>query len=98
METVVKWLDEMTASNPEAGLPAAGVAAPDHLVELPGGDWALWRCACLRSAGFPAEQVLRFAPPEAVEAAEAVLSAEDEEVRARAQALGAINARLDDLR
>ena len=36
---------------------------PDHLIGLPGGAWAAWRWVGLRSAGFPADDVLRLGFP-----------------------------------
>jgi Lantibiotic dehydratase, N terminus len=44
---------------------------PDHLIEL-GDGWSLWRSAVLRSAGFPATDVLRLASPDAAAAADAI--------------------------
>lgn len=37
---------------------------PPHAVGLPGTDWTLWRDAQIRSAGFPAAGLDRFAAPE----------------------------------
>jgi hypothetical protein len=51
---------------------------PEHLVELPGGQWAAWRCVGLRGAGFPAEQVLNLATHECAKAADQIVQAEDE--------------------
>jgi hypothetical protein len=45
-----------------------------HLVELPASDWRLWRDALLRSTGFPADGLDRFATPEAARAADALLA------------------------
>jgi hypothetical protein len=60
---------------------------PDHLVGLPGGAWALWRWVCLRSAGFPAQDVLALASPPAAAAADALLGLEDRLRDIRASAL-----------
>ncbi|HEX3183223.1 MAG TPA: lantibiotic dehydratase [Pyrinomonadaceae bacterium] len=49
---------------------------PSHLVELPGGEWSMWRCVAVRSAGFPSERVLDLNAPAAASAAEAVLAVE----------------------
>lgn len=49
--------------------------SPAHLIEI-GDGWALWRSAALRSAGFPATDVLRLAAPDAVAAADAIDDAE----------------------
>ena len=69
-----------------------------HLVALPNTDWALWRSACLRGAGFPATGVLKLATPDCAAAADRVLDAEKAVERARAVALTAVNERLDELR
>ncbi len=45
----------------------------DHLVPLPGTEWTIWREAALRTAGFPADGLLRFAEPECAAVADAVL-------------------------
>jgi hypothetical protein len=37
---------------------------PEHLIDLPRSEWALWRCVGLRSAGFPAATVLSLAASE----------------------------------
>jgi len=71
---------------------------PAHLIPLPGGDWALWRCLLLRGAGFPAAGVLGLAAPAAAAAAERVLDREEAAEGARADALRAVHAALDGLR
>lgn len=38
--------------------------ADEHLAPLPGTGWHVWRSALLRSAGFPAAGMARFAAPE----------------------------------
>lgn len=49
----------------------------EHLIGLPGSPWALWRCICLRGAGFPARDVMRLAVcPEVLQAVNDVLQAE----------------------
>lgn len=62
---------------------------PDHLIEL-GGGWTLWRSAVLRSAGFPATDVLRLSSPDAAAAADAIDGAALE--RARRDAVEACRA------
>jgi uncharacterized protein YbdZ (MbtH family) len=52
----------------------AGSALPDHLVELPGSRWRLWRDALLRTTGFPADGLDRFVAREAAVAADALLT------------------------
>jgi hypothetical protein len=54
----------------------------DHLLAL-SGEWSLWRDVCLRSAGFPAREILRFSSPNAVAAAERVLDAAAADLPAR---------------
>ncbi|HEX3187117.1 MAG TPA: lantibiotic dehydratase, partial [Pyrinomonadaceae bacterium] len=51
-------------------------ATPQHLLELPGGEWALWRWVALRGAGFPADGVLKLSAPDAAVAADLLLSIE----------------------
>ncbi|HEX2225185.1 MAG TPA: lantibiotic dehydratase [Thermoanaerobaculia bacterium] len=62
----------MTAPFESPLSPASDEPLPDHLIRLPGanGGWALWRTACLRGTGFPADQVLRIADPACAEAAD----------------------------
>ncbi|HEY7145854.1 MAG TPA: lantibiotic dehydratase [Streptosporangiaceae bacterium] len=45
----------------------------DHLVALPGTDWTVWRDGVLRSAGFPADGLDRFAAPGCAAVADAFL-------------------------
>jgi hypothetical protein len=61
----------------------------EHLVPLP-GEWALWRWAALRGAGFPARSVLRLAAPELAQSADALLDAEDAHEAAARQLLEAL--------
>jgi Lantibiotic dehydratase, N terminus len=44
-----------------------------HLIALPGTEWTVWRDAVLRSAGFPAAGLDRFAAPECAAVADAFL-------------------------
>ncbi len=48
----------------------------DHTIGLPGGQWALWRWVALRSAGFPADEVLSLAFPDCAAAADEVIGRE----------------------
>ncbi len=51
-----------------------GVKGADcHLVPLPGSEWAVWRDAVLRTAGFPADGLDRFAAPQCAAVADACL-------------------------
>ncbi|MEA2176397.1 MAG: hypothetical protein QOD00_3989 [Blastocatellia bacterium] len=70
-------------------------ALPPHLLRLPGGEFALWRCVALRSAGFPAAQVLNFSSPGCT-AADELLLAEDEVRIKRSEALSALELELDE--
>jgi hypothetical protein len=51
-------------------------ATPEHLFQLPGGEWALWRWVALRGAGFPADGVLQLSAPAAAASADLMLSIE----------------------
>lgn len=77
---------------------AVANAGTDHLVVLPGGSWALWRCVALRGAGFPAERVLRLADAVLAAEVERLLRAEDRLEAARRAALDAVHSALDELR
>lgn len=50
--------------------------ADPHLTPLPGTDWHVWRSALLRSAGFPADGMARFAAPELARVADRFLDGE----------------------
>jgi hypothetical protein len=64
---------------------------PDkHLISLPGTEWMVWRDALLRSTGFPAAGLDRFAAPECAAVADAFLDgrvSEQEVESAYAEAL-----------
>jgi len=51
-------------------------STPEHLFQLPGGEWALWRWVALRGAGFPVDGVLKLSAPDAAQAADLLLSIE----------------------
>jgi hypothetical protein len=53
-----------------------GSALAEHLIRIPGEPWALWRCVCVRSAGFPVKQVLELSSPECAAAADNLLNAQ----------------------
>jgi Lantibiotic dehydratase, N terminus len=63
--------------------------ATDHLVDLAGG-WRVWRCACLRAAGFTANFVLHLVATDAAAAAETIFESEENLARARQAALEAL--------
>jgi hypothetical protein len=71
---------------------------PPHLAALPGGDFRVWRAACLRGAGFPASLVRRLVAAEAAALADEQHAAEDEVARAEGRLLEALrqpNAEVD---
>src|SRR5215469_12031135 len=71
----------------------------DHLVSLPGSEWALWRTVCLRGAGFPAAHVLKLsASSELVKAADNLLDREQLVSLAQDKALQVVNHALDQMR
>jgi hypothetical protein len=49
-----------------------------HLLDLPGGDWRLWRSVCVRGAGFPLRLLLGLASDATARAADALIDAEQE--------------------
>lgn len=69
--------------------------APSHVLPLENG-WSLWRWFQLRSAGFPAAQVLDLASPAATEAADRFLALERRTAEARHDALSALSAARDE--
>lgn len=80
-----------------ADLPRPG--SSQHLIELPGSHWAIWRCAAVRGAGFPAQTVLRLTASEDLrEAVTEVLRAEEDSEAARIRALEKVSEALDRLR
>lgn len=48
-------------------------AADAHLIEVPGGDWKVWRSALLRTTGFPADGLAAFTCTEAAAVVDAHL-------------------------
>ncbi len=83
METSVK------ARNAQSSAPGSS-PAPEHRVNLPGGDWALWRWAALRGAGFPVDMLLALGAPECAGAADAMNAAKKCETDACEAAVVAI--------
>lgn len=67
---------------------------PEHLIGLIDPEWALWRCVCLRGAGFPVRQVLEMAVPACATATDELIRAEDELQKAKNDALQALNSNL----
>jgi hypothetical protein len=70
----------------------------EHLIGLPGGQWALWRWVGLRGAGFPAAEVLKLSAPATARAADRLIEAEEAAECAKTAGLGEINAALDALK
>ena len=73
-------------------------ATPQHLFELPGGEWALWRCVALRGAGFPVDGVLKLSAPDAAQAADLLLSIETRLQSERATAMSLFDSELARLK
>lgn len=71
---------------------------PEHLIELPGGEWAFWRWIGLRGAGFPAADIFKLSAPTAARAADLFFDAEEREQAEKSDLLKQINADLDALR
>jgi len=63
---------------------------PDHLVGLPGAQWAFWRCIALRGAGFPAAAALKLAAPDWAATADRLIEAEDHSQQALKAAIAAL--------
>lgn len=70
----------------------------DHLVALPGGSWAMWRCVVLRGTGFPAQRVLRLAAPSCAAAADRLLGHERQVAALQQRAMERLDQTLDQLR
>jgi hypothetical protein len=68
---------------------------PDHLVQLPGGEWTIWRWVGLRSAGFPIEPLLQLGDPDCAAAADRLRAAEDRLQQAQDEALAALRGALE---
>jgi hypothetical protein len=70
------------------------MAMPEHLISLPGGQWKLWRWVCLRSAGFPAKQVLNLAGVKSVADGNELLDAEEQLQVATTKAISMVSEHL----
>lgn len=68
---------------------------PDHLVELPGGEWAVWKWLCLRASGFSCHLVLQLAASGCGVAADRALFLEREAENARKESLEAFRLALE---
>ena len=91
------YMRAINRSLPEPALRQAGEEGeptlPDHLMRLPGGDWRVWKCVCLRGAGFPAQEVLKLASRACVVAADELAAAEDEVEPAKRSLVESLNRR-----
>src|ERR1043165_4318421 len=92
-------VEHLHGTNPVTGMTATLMErelAP-HLLSLEAGEWAMWKESVLRSAGFPAAEVLKLATPEFAAAVDHYLEAERELETAKNVALADINAALDEI-
>src|SRR5436853_2458495 len=80
------------------GVKMAEIEQAAHLALLPGEQWAVWRWVGLRSAGFPANDVLKLNDTCCAASADHVIDTEEHTEQLRAEALRAVNAALDELR
>src|SRR5687767_2684291 len=69
----------------------------EHLIELPGSRWALWRWVGLRGAGFPASMALRLSAPQCAAAADRLGEAEEAAELSRQNAISVIDRELTDM-
>ena len=68
---------------------------PNHLIQMPGNEWALWRWVGLRGAGFPSDWPSRLAAPACAGACDHLIQVEEEKERARNDALKALRQELE---
>ncbi|HEY2393012.1 MAG TPA: lantibiotic dehydratase [Candidatus Angelobacter sp.] len=72
---------------------------PEHCVNLPDPQWAVWKLVCLRSAGFAADNVLKLAATkDLVVSADAVTDSQQSVAAAQEKIVFAISNALDTLR
>ena len=69
---------------------------PEHLVAMPGEQWALWRCVGLRGAGFPVTGVLKLAASECARIADDFLRSEEEAEQSWEIALDALRREIEE--
>jgi hypothetical protein len=71
----------------------------DHLIALPNSEWFLWRWVCLRSAGFPSDDVLNLAAtPETISSAHEVARSSEALELVRCRIRQQLRTALDELR
>lgn len=87
LKSIETGLSSSAAETSERDLAAS---APAHLLTLRNDEWALWRCICVRGAGFPVDLVLQLAAPACADAADQLIRAE----QARDDAVLALRNRL----
>ncbi len=71
---------------------------PEHLMPFFDGQWAVWKCAGLRGAGFPVATVLNLGVPALALKADQLMVAESETDRAKSVLMKAVNGALDELK
>ena len=87
------------ATSAEEARPAAlktQIALPEHLVAMPGGQWTLWRWACLRGARFPSHLIEKLAGPACPSAADLLLRMEQEAGRKQDELIAALQRELQN--
>ena len=62
-----------------------------HMIQLPGGEWPLWRLMGLRGTGFPISELLRFGAQECAALSEQILESEVEVALLRQEALHSLH-------
>jgi hypothetical protein len=73
--------------------------AAEHLIAIPGSEWSFWRWVCVRSAGFPANGILKLvACPALIASADEVIKATKAMELAKERAIEEIRLGLDQLR
>ncbi|MFW6012387.1 MAG: lantibiotic dehydratase [bacterium] len=75
-----------------------GSSLPQHLAEIPNGEWSVWRSLVLRGAGVPARLVLQLSDLAVCRACEAFFAAESEWQASRRSSLASVSEALDALR
>jgi hypothetical protein len=67
---------------------------PDHLIALPGGEWAFWRWVCLRGSGFPARLIEQLRAESCADAADELLRLDSKAADRCADAIAAVEAEI----
>jgi Lantibiotic dehydratase, N terminus len=90
LSSFAEWAATETLVEAQPSLPA-------HLVQLPGGPWAIWRWIGLRSAGFPIDLLLQLGDPGCAAAADRLRAAEDRLQYAQDALLDVLRGALEDV-